>query len=144
MENKPKKYKQISNPPSIVSEPAPIYIISKVRTGIRFSDFHKILQSGPFNLKEWAQFLHLSERTIQRYEEGKKSFEALQSERILELESLIAHGLHTMGNLAVFKQWLNTVSPVLGGVTPISLLDSAAGIHMVKDELGRIEQGIYA
>ena len=42
------------------------------------------------------------------------------------------------------KAWLQREIRSLGGVTPLSLLDTDPGVDMVMDTLGRIEQGIAA
>jgi putative toxin-antitoxin system antitoxin component (TIGR02293 family) len=40
--------------------------------------------------------------------------------------------------------WLSQEIRSLGGVTPLSLLDTPAGYELVLDTLGRIEQGIVS
>ncbi len=42
------------------------------------------------------------------------------------------------------RAWMATPSKYLGGVTPESLLATAKGRKMVRDELGRIEYGTVA
>src|SRR5438309_595364 len=41
-------------------------IIDIVRNGISYKDFTRIADDTPFSLTEWANYLQLSERTIQR------------------------------------------------------------------------------
>ena len=40
--------------------------------------------------------------------------------------------------------WLKSPCRVLGNVTPLSLLETDAGIEAVLNELGRIEHGIVS
>ncbi len=119
-------------------------IIDIVRTGISYKDFNKIADDTPFSLTEWANYLQLSERTIQRNQKEKKSFQPIQSERIVELSMLYKYGVEVFGDKDNFNTWLNTKSISLGGRTPKDLLDTKFGMSMVKDELGRIEHGILA
>jgi len=41
-------------------------------------------------------------------------------------------------------KWLNTPNPVLGGVAPLSLLETDEGMEKVLDVLGGIEHGIIS
>lgn len=127
-----------------LQEAPPLALIPMARLGIQFKDFLYALNSGPFNLKEWAGLLHLSERTIQRYEVANKAFEPLQSERIMELQILNKKGVQLFGSAASFRAWLDGPSIAFGGLAPISYLDSHWGISMVLDEIGRLEHGVYA
>lgn len=119
-------------------------IIDAVRTGISFAEFDKITSKIPFSLAEWASYLQLSERTLQRTQKGKKSFQPVQSERIVELVMLYQFGVEVFGDQESFNIWLNSKSVALGGRTPKELLDTMFGVNMVKDELGRIEHGVLA
>lgn len=119
-------------------------IIDIVRNGISYKDFNKIADDTPFSLTEWANYLQLSERTIQRNQKEKKSFQPIQSERIVELTMLYQYGVEVFGDKDNFNIWLNSKSIALGGTTPKDLLDTKFGISMVKDALGRIEHGILA
>lgn len=119
-------------------------IIEIVRNGISYKDFNKIADDTPFSLKDWANYLQLSERTIQRNQKGKKSFQPIQSERIVELSMLYKYGVEVFADKDNFNIWLNSTSISLGGRTPKDLLDTKFGISMVRDELGRVEHGILA
>jgi putative toxin-antitoxin system antitoxin component (TIGR02293 family) len=140
---KPKPY-PIESPLQMVHEPPAAEMIRYIRQGVPFREFNTLLDKGPFSLKEWAHLLHLSERTIYRYESGNKSFDPLQSDRIIEIERLNRKGSELFGDMARFKAWLISPSMALGGVSPMQLLDSQAGITLVQDELGRIAHGIPA
>lgn len=119
-------------------------IIDAVRTGISFNQFEAIVSNAPFSLTEWAKYLQLSERTIQRNQTERKSFQPIQSERIVELVMLYEYGVDVFGDKNNFNIWLASKSIALGGRTPKELLDTKFGIGMVKDELGRIEHGVLA
>ncbi len=119
-------------------------LMEAARTGIEFSFFNQLLQKIPLSINEWADILHLSNRTLQRYQKEKKSFETLQSERILEIAALYNYGSDVLGNAESFESWMNSKVIALGGAKPKSLLDSSYGITMVKDVLGRIEHGVFS
>src|SRR5215218_8501540 len=52
-------------------------LIETVKNGIRYSVFAGLVTNSPFSLTEWSRFLHLSERSMQRYKKEKKTFDPL-------------------------------------------------------------------
>lgn len=119
-------------------------IIEAVRQGIKFNAFFNFANKGPFSINEWSAFLHLSERTMQRYKREKKTFDSLQSEKILEIALLYKKGTDVFGTGEKFNNWLTAENVALGSVKPKDLFDSSFGINLLKDELGRIEYGVLA
>ena len=119
-------------------------LIDAVRNGISFSFFNSLVRSSPFSLPEWSSFLHLSERTLQRYKKEKKNFGPVYSEKILEITMLYKYGKDIFGDEKNFHAWLDSSNVALGNSSPKQLLDNNFGIEMVKDELGRIEHGVLA
>jgi putative toxin-antitoxin system antitoxin component (TIGR02293 family) len=120
-------------------------LIDQVRKGISSDLFYNsILHAFSFSLSDWANYLHLSERTMQRYRMEKKNFEPIQSERILELTMLYNYGIQVFGTQTDFDTWLESKNVALGGIKPKNLLDTSYGISLLKDELTRIEHGILA
>lgn len=51
-------------------------------------------------------------------------------------------GVSVFGNKNSFAHWMNAENIALGGAKPKDLLDTAFGIAMIREELGRIEHGI--
>jgi len=121
-----------------------VELLKLSRKGITIGLFEDIVKSSSYTLKEWSKFLHLTERTIQRYKKEKRKFEPLQSERIIEITKLNFKGKKVFGSKVNFEEWMNSKIIALGNVRPIELLDSSFGIDLIIDELGRIEHGILA
>jgi putative toxin-antitoxin system antitoxin component (TIGR02293 family) len=121
-----------------------MYLVDTVRRGIKFKVFINIVDNSPFSVEEWSSYLHISERTIQRYKKEEKTFDPLHSEKILEITLLNKKGIEVFGNPQKFNTWLDSKNIALGGVKPKELLDSSFGISLVKDELIRIEHGVLA
>jgi putative toxin-antitoxin system antitoxin component (TIGR02293 family) len=130
--------------PGIPSEPSAGYLINTSRQGIPFNTFTKMTEASPFSLDEWSAFLHLSERTIQRYKKEKKSFDPIHSEKILEITMLYNRGSEVFGTNEKFDTWLEAKNIALGGIKPKELLDSTFGIGLLNNELTRIEHGVLA
>lgn len=121
-----------------------VELLKLSRKGVEFSLFQSVVKQGLFTLKDWSKFLHITERTIQRYKKEKKNFEPIQSERIIEIAKLQSKGISVFGSAQNFNQWLNSKIVALGGLKPIEYLDSSFGVDILMDELGRIEHGILA
>ena len=119
-------------------------LIAMVREGIKFTNFTEFVKSSPFNLNEWSGFLHLSERTMQRYQKEKATFSTTHSEKILQITLLFNYGIEVFGNKEKFNTWLETDNLALGKIKPKELLDNSFGINLIKDELTRIEHGVLA
>jgi len=121
-----------------------VELLKLSRKGISFDLFEKIAKSHSYTTKEWSSFLHLTERTIQRYKKERRKFESLQSERIIEIAQLHLKGKEVFDSKLNFEEWMNSKIIALGNIRPIELLDSSFGIEMLMDELGRIEHGVLA
>ncbi len=123
---------------------SPAQSIARSREGITFPQMDKIVKEAGFSLAYWAKYLHLSERSLQRYFKEKKTFELPQAERIFEIESLFVLGNQVFGDTSKFRQWLQRPSVALGGQEPVSFFDTSEGIRLISAELHRIEHGIFA
>jgi len=119
-------------------------LINAIKEGIRFSFFEKLAKNIPFTLREWASYLHLSERSLQRFKKEKGTFNTVSSEKIIEISMLNKYGIEVFDDQDKFNVWLLTKNVALGGIKPKDLLDSSFGIQLLKDELTRIEYGILA
>lgn len=115
-----------------------------VRDGLSYNYFSTLSDRIHIEMQEWADYLHISERTIQRYKKEGKVFDPIYSEKIILVELLYKKGVDVFGIEENFYTWMDTKSIALGGVKPKDLLDTSFGITMVYDELGRIEYGIFA
>jgi len=131
-----KKYK--------IPEDDSVEMVNMLREGVEFTYLNSISDRIHFTLEDWASYLHLSERTIQRYKKEKKNFDTIYSEKIVQIDLLYKKGAEIFGSEDNFHTWMDTKSIPLGGVKPKELLDTTYGINLVADELGRIEHGIFA
>jgi putative toxin-antitoxin system antitoxin component (TIGR02293 family) len=95
------------------------------------------------NIQELSIILHISERTLQRYDDDA-IIKTEYAEKAVELARLYTRGDEVFGSVEKFKLWIKTPSMVFNGEAPVSLLDTSAGFDMVFKELGRIEHGIFA
>jgi putative toxin-antitoxin system antitoxin component (TIGR02293 family) len=97
----------------------------------------------PFNETDWADFLDISTKSLQRYKQRSKQFKPIQSEKIIELAEVTNVGKNVFGSIEKFKLWLETPNFALGNMKPKELLKDSYGKEMVIGELTRIEHGIF-
>lgn len=117
--------------------------IDWIRVGLPKKALDNLMSITGFTNSEIAQIIHTSDRTLRRYT-AKQKLDAEQSERVIELAKLYSRGEEIFGSMDKFKAWMGTEVTALGIKKPKTFLDTSLGIEMLMDELGRIEQGVFA
>ena len=122
---------------------SPYDLMDLARQGLLKNAIDSLAQLLELSTRDLVQYLHISERTLQRYEDNKKLSPEL-SDHLIQIARVYAKAIDVFENPQKAVKWLKYPSHALGGVTPISCLDNFSGIELVLDELGRIEYGVYA
>jgi len=117
-------------------------IIGVIRAGIPYSLFLLIRDYTPFTENDWANFLDISKKTLQRYKAATENFKPIHSEKIIEMAEVTKVGLDVFGNMDKLRLWLNTPNYALGNIKPVDLLKDSYGKELVLGELIRIDYGI--
>lgn len=143
----PKKIKQHGLKQPIVQEPVAEYrpLTPTVAT-LHFTSKHfdKIASKIGFTQKEWAQMLHLSERTLQRYAKEARSFEGIYVDRILHIDELLVEGLKIFQSPEMLLKWLKSSKQIMGQNFGFEALFYRQGIDALIHQIGRIRYGIVA
>lgn len=143
---KNKNYKSVSSS-SHAEEPMVGYSPTKRTTEameLDFKDFEKIASKTDFTQKEWADILHISERTIQRYAKENGTFNPNVSDKIYHINKVINRGQEVFGSYEKFLLWLRESPNMLEGHLSLNSLSNADGIQLILTQLGRIEHGILS
>jgi putative toxin-antitoxin system antitoxin component (TIGR02293 family) len=121
-------------------------LVSKViQKGLSFSFFEKIQNILSFNESDWAKYLNISQKTLQRHKKAKNyTFKSLHSEKILEMIELVNRGESVFGSSEKFNLWMHSPTIALGGKKPFDLIKDSYGRALILEELNRIEHGIFA
>lgn len=122
---------------------SPMTMVELARHGISKKSLLKLAEIGALSLKQFSELLPVSLRTLQRYNDDDLLPPEV-SEHALLVAEVLGRGIDVFKNRKQFQHWLQTPSVALAGQTPLSLLDTSFGARMVTDELGRLEQGVYA
>lgn len=109
-----------------------------------YKEFKKIADRAPFTQQEWADILHISERTLQRYAKANSTFPFSVTDRILQIDKVIKRGIEVFGSLEKFVNWLRSNPFMLEDNLSVNSLRTIDGINLVLTQLGRIEHGLFA
>lgn len=107
-------------------------------------DFKRIAAKVDFTQKEWADILHISERTLQRYFHDNGFFNMGVIDRILQINKVFERGKEVFGSYERFNRWLREKPVMLEGPISPESLSNFDGINNVLTQIGRIEHGILA
>jgi len=117
-------------------------IVKLARQGFPKRVLLSLAKKISLNIQELSAILHISERTLQRYDD-EAIIKTEYAEKAVELARLYTRGEEVFGSMEKFKLWVKTPSHVFKGESPVNMLDTSAGFDMVFKELGRIEHGIF-
>lgn len=118
-------------------------VLSTIKKGLSKKTLDKTMQMMDFSLYDMSNVLHISERTLRRYDDSTL-LNTEQSERIVELNQLYTYGAEVFDTLKNFKLWIDSPVLALGNKKPKEFLDTSLGISILKNILGRIEYGVYS
>jgi putative toxin-antitoxin system antitoxin component (TIGR02293 family) len=118
-------------------------LIPLIKKGIPRKSLDNLLMVTGISPAEIAEIMHTSDRTLRRYKPSKL-LNPEQSEKVIKLALLYSRGEEVFDSLEAFKTWMETAVIPLGNKQPKELLDTSIGIEILMDELGRIEQGLFA
>lgn len=142
-----RRYSPSKTKPTKLEEPSIEYLPAKKPVAVAeysYKKLKKITELVPFTQSEWANMLHLSERTLQRYAKNNTSFEGIYTDRILLLQEMIDLGLETFSDAGTFYQWLKKDKPVMGQTLGFQSLYSERGIQELINQINRIQYGVYS
>ncbi len=153
-----KKYQNVSDFSYLASEPAAAYISSATSTDYQGADLSIIrharkgiktgylLQLGDLmglTQIEISKILHVSLRTLQRYDHDF-ILDSDASSKVIQLGMLYHRGLDVIGDQLGFSDWLKSPMSSLEGRSPLDYLDTPFGFQLINQILGRIEHGVFA
>jgi len=120
-------------------------VIQVINKGLPYKIFNAIKKIIPFTEDEWANYLNISKKSLQRYSTNKNHlFKLIHTEKIIELAEVTNFGKDVFDSTEQFYLWLHTPSFVFNNLKPSELLQDSYGKELVMEELSRIEHGIFA
>jgi putative toxin-antitoxin system antitoxin component (TIGR02293 family) len=111
-----------------------------IREGFPPAVVEELMQASGLTLKELAESLDLSPRSLQRRRRSGR-LARFESDRLYRLARIIALAQQSLGDRRSAARWLKRSNRALGGVSPISAIDTELGARQVENVLGRIAYG---
>jgi putative toxin-antitoxin system antitoxin component (TIGR02293 family) len=111
-----------------------------IRDGFPPAVVEELMHASGLTLKELASALDLSSRSLQRRRRGGK-LARYESDRLYRLARLVAIANQYLGDQERARRWLKHPNRALGGIAPISAIDTEVGARQVENILGRIAYG---
>ena len=113
------------------------------RKGLQAKYLSTVMTFTGMSNKELANALPISERQLVRYASDKVMNQEI-TERLLRIIELYSFGYDFFVVPSEFQKWMRHENIALGGVTPISMIDTGYGIDMVRVIIGRAMHGIFS
>jgi len=123
---------------------AQLRLIKRLSEGIPFGELSFLMRKVNMSQEEVAVALNIPSRTLARRREPSWRLAIGEGERVFRFARILNLAAGTLGSINKAKVWMQKKNRALGGVTPMSLLDTDLGTLAVQDVLGRIEYGIFS
>jgi putative toxin-antitoxin system antitoxin component (TIGR02293 family) len=114
------------------------------REGLPVRSLTQLVEEFAVERKTVARVVGISDRTLSRRIAKDERLSAEESDRTVRMARVLALATGTFGTKEKASLWLQTPNRVLEGQTPLSLLDTDAGVRSVETVIGRIEWGLYS
>lgn len=117
--------------------------IKVIRNGITIKKFDQAVKILEVSRKDFARMIGLNIRTLHQKKPGDH-ITSQQSEHVLAILQVMAIGIEYFGDKNTTLVWLYTPNLGLGKNEPFSLMDTIAGIKIVRDTINRLKYGMTA
>lgn len=118
--------------------------IPLIRIGFSYRSLEKLVAYLGLRLETVLKSLAINERTIQRRRSAASRLSQQESEKVYRLARLTAVAEEVFEDRQAAQVWLTNAIPALGGLTPLSLLDTEEGARWAETELQRLAWGVYS
>jgi putative toxin-antitoxin system antitoxin component (TIGR02293 family) len=110
-----------------------------IREGFPHAVLEELMRASDLTLKELADALDLSPRSLQRRRRGRLA--RFESDRLYRMARLLALARESLGDGARASRWFKRTNRALGGIAPLAAIDTELGARQVENLLGRIAFG---
>lgn len=116
--------------------------IQYIKKGISKNELKNIKDVINLDYDALSKILSVSRATLLTKKPTQK-FDQSTSEKIMLLADIVSYGLNVFEDKHRFNDWLKRPNKALGEQSPLDKMDTVYGIQEVKNEIGRIEYGVY-
>lgn len=126
---------------------APQFLVTDqaTRAGLPINSATRLMETWNIPVGRFAELLGLSNRHWRRISKTEGGFLGMiESDRLARVQKILAHVREVFETEDSAEHWLKTAVAALDGRTPLSMLDTDAGIEGVRTVLTRIEHGVFS
>ena len=125
---------------------APQFLVTDqaTRAGLSISSATRLMETWHIPVGRFAELLGLSDRHWRRISKTDASLGIIESDRLARVQKILKHVREVFETEDCAEHWLKTALAALDGRTPLSMLDTDAGIEGVRIVLTRIEHGVFS
>ena len=107
--------------------------------------FNKVIAISGLTIKALAEnIFEITPKTFIKYKNNTTKIPSRIAELAIELNTLYLQGNLVFGNSTVFNDWLEKENAFFNDKKPSSFLNTSTGIHLIFEELKRLEFGATA
>ncbi|WP_145024811.1 antitoxin Xre/MbcA/ParS toxin-binding domain-containing protein [Geobacter argillaceus] len=117
-------------------------LVNLTRKGVPRSVVDDVARAFGLSMDQLCALLPISWRALRRYQPDQL-LNSHVSDHLVCLIVLFARIVNVFGTPDKATRWVKISNPYLGYAPPMELLDTCAGMELVKDCLARIEHGVY-
>ncbi len=129
---------------AVSTKPSNYTLLLQAYEGIDSKKMQELMLVMQQDKNFFAEILHISPKTFDRYIKDGKKFNPTESEKILKLEQVYEWGKEVFGNIETFNRWIKKPAYGLGDRIPRVMMQTYGGLTLVEDELIRIAYGALA
>lgn len=120
------------------------FLVMAAVEGVNPDLFYEVVKLSQLDIKQVAELLNISTRTVKSYQKSGKTLSPLKGELLLKLLRLFIRGEQVFGTLSSFNTWAEKPAYGLDGATPFFMINTSEGVNLVMDEVERIAYGEFA
>ena len=153
MKTDPKKYLEIEEELLTVNESMSIYFNNSFSKSSVLDNlaknskelFSQVLFNTGLTIKTLAEnIFEITPKTLIKYKNNTTKLPSRIAELAIELSTLYELGSMVFGSVAFFNSWLEKDNIFFNSKKPANFLNTSTGIHLIYEELKRIEFGATA
>jgi putative toxin-antitoxin system antitoxin component (TIGR02293 family) len=114
-----------------------------VREGLPYRAFENVAQALDLRSGELADLIGVAPRTLARRKQ-LRTLSTVESDRLVGIARIASLAESTLGSREHVRGWLRHANRALGGVTPLSCLDTEPGRRQVEAILYQIRYGMIS
>lgn len=118
-------------------------LLRAVRGGLPYASLEALTSRLGLELSAVGAVVGIPGRTLAR-RKHEQQLSPVESDRLYRLAYVTQVASAVLGGVETARRWLGRANRSLGGVEPMSLLDTDIGCRQVEEVLVRLNYGLYA